>query len=98
MRFRPQSKRMAEPGKAAIKYLSVKACVTSIAMIAPKTGRSAEAVTAIATGEVISGTAARESSVAGILNTKTKPHAASRTRGMRPSIFGYQDSIEPQYG
>src|SRR5260221_11091835 len=89
---------MAEPGKAAIKYLSVKACVTSIAMIAPMTGRSADAVNAIATGEVTSGSAAPASSVARILNTKTKPDAASRTRGIRPSILGYHDSIAPQKG
>src|SRR5258708_2299237 len=84
MRLSPQSKRMAEPGKAAIKYLSVKACVTSLAMIAPTTGRSAEAVKAMATGEVTLGAAARESSVVLILKMKTKPDAASRTRGMRP--------------
>jgi hypothetical protein len=98
MSFSPQSKRITDPGKAAIKYLSVYALVMSIATIVPTVGRSAEAVSAITTGEGISRTGARASSAARILNMKTNADAASITRGIRPSILGYHDSIDPQAG
>src|ERR1700756_4388519 len=67
-------------------------------MITPGTGRRAQITTARTMGRESVEVDCGESSLAGILNAKITPTAASSTSGMRPVIFGYHCSMEPQKG